>query len=559
MAEAILTVTFDDEVSEVVLNPRGMIIGRSGDCDIVLDNEKVSRQHARIFRDPFGRWLVQDLDSRNGIKVNGLRVEVYAILPGEVVAIGPFSLGIAGGAADEGGSDIQSVTSLATITEDDPQTEVLYADEARDARLSRGRLKSLGVIGQRLASLTDVSMLYPELCYATARIPGSAAIVLRLSDCEELPQILACHIGGMPKYASNNSAGAVPLSRRVVQALASKRRPVMATNASGVDGAMMLTITDESRPRTVYCCPLCDSGTIMDALYVDVPSDSAMPDDFDFLQAVARQVSMAKNVLVLAEARGRQELIERQLDMACQIQAKLLPGDLDDITVVDIAARCEPAMWVGGDCCDVWELPDGRLAFALGDVCGKGLPAAMLMSNLQAALRATASFCDDLGQLVQQVAVQISRNMAEGMYITLFVGFLETDTGQLQYLNAGHLQPLILSGDGEVRRLGEPSNLPIGPISVDGPRFKAARETLAPGISLVVVSDGITESVSDKCGLFGANRLEECLKTCGSLSAAETVGRIIQDAADFRGSAPQNDDVTVLCLVTTAGTRTEAD
>ena len=559
MAEAILTVTFDDEVSEVVLNPRGMIIGRSGDCDIVLDNEKVSRQHARIFRDPFGRWLVQDLDSRNGIKVNGLRVEVYAILPGEVVAIGPFSLGIAGGAADEGGSDIQSVTSLATITEDDPQTEVLYADEARDARLSRGRLKSLGVIGQRLASLTDVSMLYPELCYAAARIPGSAAIVLRLSDCEELPQILACHIGGMPKYASNNSAGAVPLSRRVVQALASKRRPVMATNASGVDGAMMLTITDESRPRTVYCCPLCDSGTIMDALYVDVPSDSAMPDDFDFLQAVARQVSMAKNVLVLAEARGRQELIERQLDMACQIQAKLLPGDLDDITVVDIAARCEPAMWVGGDCCDVWELPDGRLAFALGDVCGKGLPAAMLMSNLQAALRATASFCDDLGQLVQQVAVQISRNMPEGMYITLFVGFLETDTGQLQYLNAGHLQPLILSGDGEVRRLGEPSNLPIGPISVDGPRFKAARETLAPGISLVVVSDGITESVSDKCGLFGANRLEECLKTCGSLSAAETVGRIIQDAADFRGSAPQNDDVTVLCLVTTTGTRTEAD
>jgi serine phosphatase RsbU (regulator of sigma subunit) len=558
MAEAILTVTLDDEVSEVVLNPRGMIIGRSGTCDVVLDNEKVSRQHARIFRDPFGRWLVQDLDSHNGIKINGLRVEVYAILPGEVVTIGPFSLGITHGAVVEGGSDSKSVRSLATIS-DDPHTEVIYSDESRDARLSRGRLKSLGVIGEKLASLTDVSMLYPELCYAIARIPGSAAIVLRLSDCEELPQILACHIGGTPKHASNHSAGSVPLSRRVVQALASKRRPVMATNASGVDGAMLLTITDESRPRSVYCCPLSDSGTVMDALYVDVPSDSAMSDDFDFLQAVARQVSMAKNVLVLAEARGRQELIERQLDMACEIQARLLPGDLDDITGVDIAARCEPAMWVGGDCCDVWELPDGRLAFALGDVCGKGLPAAMLMSNLQAALRATASFCDDLGQLVQQVAVQISRNMPDGMYITLFVGFLDTDTGQLQYLNAGHLQPLILSGDGEVRRLGEPLNLPIGPVSVDEACFEAACETLAPGISLVVVSDGITESVSDKSELFGAHRLEECLETCGLLSAAETVGRIIQDAADFRGSAPQNDDVTVLCLVTTSGTRTAAD
>ena len=78
MSEAILTVTFGQKVSEVVLNPRGMIIGRSSNCDIVLDNDKISRQHARVFRDPFDRWLVQDLDSRNGIKVNGMRVEVFA-------------------------------------------------------------------------------------------------------------------------------------------------------------------------------------------------------------------------------------------------------------------------------------------------------------------------------------------------------------------------------------------------------------------------------------------------------------------------------------------------
>ncbi|MDP6634774.1 MAG: SpoIIE family protein phosphatase [Phycisphaerae bacterium] len=557
MAEAILTVTFGDEVSEVVLNPRGMIIGRSGNCDIVLDNEKVSRRHARIFRDPFDRWLVQDLDSRNGIRINGACVEVFAILPGEIVTIGPFSLGIAHGAGYED-LETKSAMSLATIA-DDPQTEVVYADEARDARLSRGRLKSLGVIGERLASLTDVSMLYPELCFSIARIPGSAALVVRLSDCEELPQILACHIGGTPRHGSDHSVSGVPLSRRVIQAVASKRSPVTASNASSMDGSMQLTIADESRPRSVYCCPLCDSGGIMDALYIDAPSDSAMSDDFDFFQAVARQVTMARNVLVHAEARGRQELIERQLDMACQIQSKLLPGDLDYIKAVDIAARCEPAMWVGGDCCDVWELPDGRLAFALGDVCGKGLPAAMLMSNLQAALRATASFCEDLGRLVQQVAVQVSRHMPDDMYITLFVGFLDTATGQLQYLNAGHLQPLILSKDGEIRHLGVPRNLPIGPISADGPDFEASCETLDTGISLVVVSDGITESISDKSELFGAHRLEASLKTCGSLSAAETVGRIIQDAADFRGSAPQNDDVTALCLVNQRCSQTEAE
>jgi len=557
MAEAILTVALDQEVSEVVLDPAGMVIGRSGNCDIVLDNDKISRRHARIFRDPFDRWLIQDLDSRNGIKVDGAQVEIYAILPGEVVTIGPFSLGITHGGFDAGEESDRSAASLATIS-DDPQTELVYADEDRDARLSRARLKSLGVIGERLASLTDPAMLYPELCRTIARIPGSAAIVLRISDCEDLPQILACHIGGQPRYSAGAATG-VPLSRRVVQAVGSKRSPVMASNAAGVDGAMLLTIADEFRPRSVYCCPLCDSGETIDAVYMDTPSDSAMPDDFDFLQAVARQASMAKNVLMHAEARARQELIERQLDMACRIQSRLLPGDLDHITEVDIAARCVPAMWVGGDCCDVWELPDGRLAFALGDVCGKGLPAAMLMSNLQAALRATASFCDDLGQIVQQVAVQISRNMSDSMYITLFVGFLETNTARLHYLNAGHLQPLILSTDGQVRPLGEPRNLPIGPISLEGPGFQASVETLKQDVSLLVVSDGITESVSDRNEMFGPQRLEACLRTCGKLSAAETVGRIIQDAADFRGSAPQNDDVTALCLVNQATTKTRAD
>jgi len=333
----------------------------------------------------------------------------------------------------------------------------------------------------------------------------------------------------------------------------------MASNASEVDGAMHLTITDESKPRSVYCCPITDSGSVMDVLYVDTPSDSAMSDDFDYLQAVARQVTMAQNVLTLAEARSKQELIERQLDMAFEIQAKLLPGDLDHITSVDIAARCQPAMWVGGDCCDVWELPDGRLAFALGDVCGKGLPAAMLMSNLQAALRATAAFCDDLGSLIQQVAVQTSRNMPDNMYITLFVGFLDTRTRELQYLNAGHLQPLIISPDGDVRSLGKPRNLPVGPICLEGPGFEASSETLAPGVSMVVVSDGITESVSDEGEMFGAHRLETCLRTCGLLSSAEIVGRVMQDAADFRGSAPQNDDVTVLCLTTLSEPETKTE
>jgi phosphoserine phosphatase RsbU/P len=96
-------------------------------------------------------------------------------------------------------------------------------------------------------------------------------------------------------------------------------------------------------------------------------------------------------------------------------------------------------------------------------------------------------------------------------------------------------------------------------VSLDGPGCCASSEMLEPGVSMLIVSDGITESVSDKSEMFGAHRLETCLRNCGSLSAAETVGRVIQDAADFRGSAPQNDDVTALCLVNQAAGKTESD
>jgi len=555
MSQTILTVTGENEASEVVIDPKGVLVGRNEQCDIVLDNEKISRRHARIFRDPFDRWLIQDLDSRNGIKVNGRRVDVHAMLPGESVTLGPFALTIGRDKDVQMELDNSAGSSRAMIT-DDPATQVVYADKQTDIRLSRGRLKWLNAIADRLSGLTKASLLYQELCCSVARVPGSAAVVLRLSRNEDLPQVLACHIGGTPRYTSDNPASAVPLSRRVVQAVASRREPVMAANSPDTSGEMMLTITDETRPRTVYCCPLGDSGDVTDALYVDLPSDQAMGDGFDFFQAVARQVSLARKSLLLAEARARQEVLDRQLEMGRSIQAKLLPDQLDNITDVDIAVRCEPAMWVGGDYCDVWRLSDGRVAFAVGDVCGKGLPAAMLMASLQAALRSTTAFCSELGQVVRQVARLITDNMPEGMFITLFIGILDPQTGQLHYVNSGHLQPLIVTPEGELSQLGRPSNFPIGIADVP---IRAECETLAAGIGLVVVTDGITESVSPGGELFGLVRLKAAIKACSAVTAAEVVGRLVQDADDFRASCPQGDDVTVLCLVTAPGDQTEGE
>ena len=550
MAEAILRIAGRGEDRKVPLNPKGMVVGRGSKCDIKLVHDKVSRRHARIFRDPFERWLIQDLGSRNGVKVDGERVDACAMIPGRKVQVGPFVLTLAPEAPAEIPQDPEVTGSITASVADDASSQVVHAAGRAEARLSRGRLKWLGAIADQLVGLSDPSFLYRELCRSIARTSGTAAVVVRLAESEELPQILACHIGGGNEYASLDAAGTLPLSRRVIQAVRAAKEAVMATNAEDAETPLNLTITDETSPRTVYCCPLIEAGGPLDALYVDMPSAQAMPDTFDFFQAVARQVILVRRSLLLARARAENQVLEQQLSTAREIQSQLTPRDLGEISGVDLAIHYEPAMWVGGDYCDVWRLGDGRVAFAVGDVSGKGLPAAMVMANLQAALRSMMAFCDDLSSVVEQTNGLLGRNLPERMFVTLFVGLLQPDSGELQYVNAGHLPPVMIDPQEGVSLLGEPSSPPIG--VGDGP-FETVQQTLLPGTALVLVTDGITESASPGDELFGMDRLSETLGCAPLGSATRLVERVVKAADDFRDSAPQGDDVTVLALITGAG------
>ncbi len=549
MAEAILRIVGAGQDRTVPLNPRGMVIGRSSDCDIALDDERVSRRHARIFQDPFQRWLIQDLGSRNGVKVDGQRVDVCAMIPGQKVQVGPFAL-LVPEKAVQIPQDPEVTDSITASVTEDAGAKVVRATSLTEARLSRGRLKRLTAIADHLVGLSNPSLLYRELCRSIARTGGTAAVVVRLGESEDLPQILACHIGGGDEYASLDAAGALPLSRRVIQAVRDSKEAVMATSAKGADTSLDLTIIDDVNPRTVYCCPLMDIGGPLDALYIDMPGDQAMPDTFDFFQAVARQVLLIRKSLLLASTRAEHEVLEHQLTMAREIQSQLTPRDLDQISGVDLGVHYEPAMWVGGDYCDIWRLSDGRVAFAVGDVSGKGLPAAMAMTSLQAALRSTTAFCDDLSSIVEQTNTLLGHNLPEQMFVTLFLGLLQPASGELQYVNAGHLPPVIIDPQGKVSLLDEASGPPIA-VAEGG--FKTLHKTLTPGTGLVLVTDGITESTSPGDELFGMNRLTEAIAADPAGPAAQLVERVVSAAGDFRGSAPQGDDVTVLAVITAGG------
>jgi sigma-B regulation protein RsbU (phosphoserine phosphatase) len=203
-------------------------------------------------------------------------------------------------------------------------------------------------------------------------------------------------------------------------------------------------------------------------------------------------------------------------------------------------------MWVGGDYCDVWSLPDGQIAFAVGDVSGKGLPAAMVMSNLQAALRTTMTFCSQLSQVAQHVNRHLCQSLRDDMFVTLFLGLFDPGRNELKYVNAGHLQPLVRQLLGPARWLGEPANPPLG--ILEG-RFDMVAKRIDPGTALLVVTDGITEASLAVGDMFEADRLEKLITDCQFHSAADLVETVIKAVTDFRQSLPQQDDITVFALV----------
>jgi serine phosphatase RsbU (regulator of sigma subunit) len=194
----------------------------------------------------------------------------------------------------------------------------------------------------------------------------------------------------------------------------------------------------------------------------------------------------------------------------------------------------------------VWSLPNGQIGFAVGDVSGKGLPAAMVMSNLQAALRTTMTFCSELSAAVEHVNRHLCENLRDDMFVTIFLGLFDPSQNSLNYVNAGHIQPLIKAPMGSVSLLGQPENPPLGIVEQS---FEMKTEQIESEASLLVVTDGITEAESPEGEMFEISRLENMVTELEFDSAEQLADATTKAVANFRQMLPQQDDITVFALV----------
>ena len=262
-------------------------------------------------------------------------------------------------------------------------------------------------------------------------------------------------------------------------------------------------------------------------------------------------------VLELADRVG----LKRDLEIARDIQGMLLPDKPPDLPGVDIAFRTKPANTVAGDYYDAFLRPapagsasESHLLVLVADVAGKGIPAGMLMANLQASIHVLASEPVPLTDLMPRLNRSFSERSGNGRhYVTAFLGELDPLSHDFTWVNAGHNQPLLVRVDGAVEHLAE-GGLPLGMFA--GTSYQCGQTRLRDGDALYIYTDGVTETVDDHGEEFGDSRLENLVTGMRGLSAGESLRRLFSSVARFAGEASQSDDIT--CLVLRVGAPEEA-
>jgi phosphoserine phosphatase RsbU/P len=236
---------------------------------------------------------------------------------------------------------------------------------------------------------------------------------------------------------------------------------------------------------------------------------------------------------------------EREWEAACEVQRGFMPHVLPEIDTLSCSAQCRQVRELGGDCYDFVPLPDNRLAVAVGDACGKGLAAALMISNVQSSLRTAALLSqNDNAAVLEAVNRQVHSSALSDRYATLFYGVFDGSSRTLHYVNAGHNPPMLLRVDGSVDWL-ETGGAPVGIFS--DWTYEEGAVQLDPGDLLVVYTDGITEAMNPAGDQWGV----EGLRRAASESAAQSTDEVVQaifTSMDEFSQGRQNDDATVVVM-----------
>lgn len=518
-------------------------IGRQAGNELTLRDSRISRQQAQILAVDAG-LVLEDMGSRHGTFVNGERV-----LRHELKAKDKIDFGI------PDSYKLLYTGDGATIEELVERVEAPAPTQAGSRELYH-----LGVLLEVARTLGTGLSLEDVL---TAVVDAA----IQVTRTERGVLLLANAAGGLQMAVARDAQRGtlrpdqLQVSQSVVKRVADTRRELIVSD-TGTDAGG--TGQQESVARlelhTVVAIPVdklpmiktldatisTHQGELLGVLYLDshVPSSAFSDVDRDVLRTLAREAAtVIENARLFAEARAKARL-DHEIEIASQIQHQLLPKRLPNLANVAVAGSTLSCLSVGGDCFDVIELGGGRHGFFVGDVSGKGISAALLATLLQGVFFTTAAMDISLPGVFARVNTYLCDRSGEDRYATVFYGVLDK-MGRFEYVNAGHVPPLLRRKSGALEGLGS-ANFPVGMFAEA--EYQSSRVTLEPGDFLVIYTDGVSEACNVQNELFEESRLRKIVEAFSGQTVEEMADAIREGVKSFTQGAAQSDDITVLVI-----------
>ena len=546
--EAVLEVISPDgarRYARVVQTP--YMIGRGAETGnhLQLNDRRISRQCAAIVLEA-SRFYIEDRGQRRGVFVNNEKVDSRPLADGDIITFGlEDSYEIIFRSSAEAGSESipQLLTRIEHITSSEPAS---------------GGLRKLNMLLEASSLLHSQlpldSVLAKMLDHAVAVLDADRGLLLENGAEGTLKVRLARRSGGLrlPPESVTPSQTAIQLALKqhspvITEDLAQAEMDLQAAQsivAQRLRAVVVIPLYSITRANSQESMINLRRGDFLGVLYLDSRRPAAFSKlDRQILDALAADAASTLDNARLVERERERQRMEQEINIARDIQQALLPRNFRDFPHLAVSGCNFPCLSVGGDYFDVFPMSEGRTAFLIADVSGKGLGAALLTTMLQGALSGMT-----LGNDPVRVFNHVNRFLCDhaevGRYATMFFGVLDSD-GHMEFINAGHPSPMLIRKDSVEEAFTEGS-YPVG--LVPDAQYTAACLRLEPEDTLVLFSDGVTEAMDPDDQLFGVPRLRDVLAGKTGMQLEELQKIVLEAVENFTRGARQADDLTLLLV-----------
>ena len=516
-------------------------IGRASDCSIPIKDRYLSRKHAEIVQSQ-GTWVLKDCGSANGTYLNGVRVERdHPLRGGDRIRLGDTELVFE--------TSEHNTDRFLAVAETPANTTIAIPIHDIDTlRTDTGDLTKLATLNALARELLEDRPMNELFGFIVDRVlehtqASRVAIGLLGPDGQSFTQV---EVSRQDK--TDNSE--LRISRTVLQEVVEEKKALAFMDVSVDEKLSRAQSIIMQGIRSILCAPVTIGDAVVGVLYVDyLINRQISEDDVRLVAQIARYAAIKLETTRLREEAIQKRIMDEELKTASTIQRGLLPAAPHSIPGYTFAGANRPCRSISGDYYDFVLRPDGKIYFVIGDVSGKGITAGLMMAGLQASFRIFCKNDPPPAILVAELNTALKENLPQSKFVTLFLGRLDTNTGTIEYANAGHAPPLWIRKSG-VEELAE-TDLVLGVVTRAD--FFNRRLRLDPGDSLVLFTDGVSEAENGEGQELSPMQFADLLSKQHGARAEEVTQALEEAVLHHVGDAPLADDVTLVVVSRNSG------